>query len=88
MHNLYMNQKPVNVLRKTLAEAIGLPRASKEPVYLTRCGRRIAAIVDADVYDALVERAEDAIDRAELRAVRDENDFVPWEEVKADLGML
>jgi len=27
------------------------------------------------------------MDRAELQAARSEDDFVPWEEVKADLGL-
>jgi hypothetical protein len=44
-------------------------------------------LVDAASYDALVEAAEDALDRAELAAVRLDDDYVPWEEVKADLGL-
>jgi hypothetical protein len=31
--------------------------------------------------------AEGALDRAELPIARDEGDYVPWEQVKADLGM-
>jgi len=44
-------------------------------------------IVDVEHYDALVERAEDIADRAELRAAREEDDFIPWEWVKAELGL-
>lgn len=43
--------------------------------------------MDAEAYDALVEAAEDAADRAELRAARAEDDYVPWEEVKVNLGL-
>ncbi|MGH9156684.1 MAG: type II toxin-antitoxin system prevent-host-death family antitoxin [Acidimicrobiales bacterium] len=62
-------------------------RASGEPVYVTRRGRRVAVIVDSDAYDALVDSAEDATDQAELEAARVEDDYVPWEEVKAELGL-
>ena len=44
-------------------------------------------LVDAASYDALVESVEEAVDRAELQAARLEDDYVPWEEVKADLGL-
>lgn len=54
---------------------------------MTRRGRRVAVIVDADLYDQLIEEAEDALDRRELVAARDEDDYVPWDEVKADLGL-
>ena len=60
---------------------------SGEPVYVTRRGRRVGVIVDADAYDALVEAVDDTLDRAELAAARAENDYVPWDEVKADLGL-
>ena len=87
VYNLYMSEMAVSDARYHLAEAIEQARVSKEPVYVTRHGRRVAAIVDAAAYDSLVERAEDAIDRAELSAAREESDFVPWEDVKADLGL-
>lgn len=44
-------------------------------------------ILDADLYDQVVEAAEDAIDRRELEAAREDDDYVPWDEVKADLGL-
>ncbi|MDA8278998.1 MAG: type II toxin-antitoxin system Phd/YefM family antitoxin [Actinomycetota bacterium] len=62
-------------------------RTTGEPVYVTRRGRRVAVIIDAEDYDDLVERAEDIVDRAELQAARKEDDFVPWEQVKAELGL-
>lgn len=82
-----MSELPVSRARDRFAEAIDSARTSHEPVYVTRRGRRVAVIVDADAYDALVEAAEDAADRAELRLAREEDDFVPWEEVKAQLGL-
>ena len=50
-------------------------------------GRRVAVIIDPDSYDELVDAAEDALDRHELELARAENDFIPWAEVKADLGL-
>ena len=44
-------------------------------------------ILDPRLYERLVEDAEDSLDRAELRAAREEDDYVPWDEVKADLGL-
>ena len=56
-------------------------------MYVTRHGRQVAVIVDVSDYRALVEAAEDAVDRVELEAARADDDFVPWEEVKNDLGL-
>ena len=82
-----MSELAVSEARDRFADAIEEARRSGEPVYVTRRGRRVAVIIDADAYDALVEQAEDAMDRAELRAARDEDDYVPWEEVKVELGL-
>ncbi|MGH9245255.1 MAG: type II toxin-antitoxin system Phd/YefM family antitoxin [Acidimicrobiales bacterium] len=81
-----MSELAVSEARDHLAEVIERAR-SGEPVYVTRRGRRVAVIVDAATYDALVEAAEDALDRAELGAARAEDDYVPWDEVKAELGL-
>lgn len=86
MYDSYMSDLAVSEAREHLAEAIDRAR-SGEPVYVTRRGRRVAVIVDAEAYDSLVESAEEALDRAELRAARADADYVPWEEVKADLGL-
>lgn len=77
----------VSEARNHLAEAIDEARRTREPVYVTRRGRRVAVIVDAEAFDQLVEAAEDARDRAELEAARRDDDYVPWDEVKADLGL-
>ncbi|MEW6155471.1 MAG: type II toxin-antitoxin system prevent-host-death family antitoxin [Actinomycetota bacterium] len=81
-----MSELAVSQARDRLAEVIERARAG-EPVYVTRRGRRVAVVVDAATYDALVEAAEDALDRAELAIARAEDDYVPWEEVKAELGL-
>ncbi len=43
-------------------------------------------IISPDAIDRIVDIAEDIEDRRELAAARAEDDFVPWEEVKAELG--
>lgn len=87
LYDSYMSEMTVSAAREDFAGAIERARRSGEPVYVTRRGRRVGVIVDADAYDALVEAAEDPRDRAELAAARAEDDYVPWEEVKADLGL-
>jgi len=82
-----MTELAVSEARDHLAAAIDQARRSGEPVYVTRRGRRVAVIVDAEAYERMVERADDEDDRRELRAAREENDYVPWDEVKADLGL-
>lgn len=82
-----MTELAVSDARDHLAEAIEQARRSGEPIYVTRRGRRVAVIVDADAYEQMVEAAEDAVDRRELQAAREENDYIPWDEVKADLGL-
>ena len=77
----------VSEARNHLAGAIDEARRTREPVYVTRRGRRVAVIVDAEAFDQLVEAAEDARDRGELDAARRDDDYVPWDEVKADLGL-
>lgn len=62
------------------------------PVYLARRGRRVAAVIDADDLDELLALAEDISDiraaaqaRAEMAATGETP--IPWEQVKADLGL-
>jgi prevent-host-death family protein len=88
MYDSYMSELAVSTARDHLAEAIEQARTSGEPVYVTRRGRRVAVIVDAEAYDSLVEAAEEALDQAELGAARAEDDYVPWEQAKADLGLV
>lgn len=82
-----MSELPVSEARERLAEVIDDARRTGEPVYVTRRGRRVAVIMDADAYDRIVDEAEDRADRAALAAARAEDDYVPWDEVKAELGL-
>ena len=82
----------VSDARQQLAAIIDRARAEHAPVYLARRGRRVAAVIDADDLERLLELAEDMCDvraaeaaRAEMRATGEEP--IPWEQVKADLGL-
>lgn len=78
--------------RTQLAAIIDRARADHQPVYVARRGRRVAAVIDADDLDCLIELAEDMADiraaeqaRAEMKATGATP--IPWEEVKVDLGL-
>ena len=88
LYDSYMTDLAVSEARQHLAAAIEETRRTGEPVYVTRRGRRVAVIVDADTYDRVVATAEEAIDHVELEAARVDDDYVPWDEVKADLGLV
>jgi len=82
----------VSEARGQLSALIDRARADHQPVFLSRHGRRVAAVIDADDLDRLIELAEDMADiraatdaRAEMLATKEEP--VPWEQVKAELGL-
>jgi prevent-host-death family protein len=82
----------VSDAKRQLGALIDRAHLGHEPVYLTRHGRRVVAIVDADEYDRLLELAEDAADaEAAIEARREMEETavlpVPWEDVKAELGL-
>ena len=87
MYDSYMNEVAVSEARNRLAEVIEESRRSGEPISVTRRGRRVAVILDSDAFDRLVDRADDVEDRRELDAARADDDYVPWDEVKAALGL-
>lgn len=87
-----MSELTVSEARARLADVVDEARVAREPVYLTRRGRRVAAVVDATYLDWLIELAEDHLDVEAARAARDEmaetgDSAIPWDQVKADLGL-
>ncbi len=95
MYGWHMSQDAtltVTEARRTLAAIIDRVRADHKPVYLERRGRRVVALIDADDLDEMIALAEDMADiraaeaaRAEMRATGEAP--IPWEQVKADLGL-
>ncbi len=86
MYDSYMSEIAVSVARSRLAEVIEQSRRSGEPISVTRRGRRVAVIIDSEAFDRLVDAANDVEDRRELARARADDDYVPWDEVKAMLG--
>ena len=83
----YMTEVAVSDARSRLAEMIEQSHRSGEPISVTRRGRRVAVILDSEAFDRLLDSADDAEDRRELDAARTDDDYVPWDEVKAALGL-
>lgn len=78
--------------RTQLAAIVDRARTEHKPVYVTRRGHRVAAVIDADDLDRILALAEDMADiraaeesRAEMKATGEAP--IPWDEVKADLGL-
>jgi prevent-host-death family protein len=88
MYGSYMTVMAVTEARENLAEVIERARIDHEPVHLTRRGRPIAVIIDAEDFKRMVAIAEDALDIAAADAAEEAGDFVPWEQVKAELGLV
>ena len=86
MSDSYMMEVAVSEARDRLAEVIDETRRSGEPISVTRRGRRVAVIIDSNAFDRLVDIGDDIEDRRELDAARADDDYVPWDEVKAALG--
>jgi prevent-host-death family protein len=78
--------------REQLAAVIDRARTEHRPVFLSRRGRRVAAVIDADDLERLLDLAEDMADIRAAEAARAEMREtgatpIPWDEVKADLGL-
>lgn len=87
-----MTEMSLTEARARLADVVDQARVDRDPVYLTRRGRRVAALVDAGQLEQLIESAEDLADLRAAAAARTEmtetgEPAIPWEQVKADLGM-
>ena len=87
-----MSEMTVTEARARLADVVDQARVEHDPVFLTRRGRRVAAVIDADHLEQLIEAAEDLADLQAAAAARAEmaetgQGAIPWEQVKADLGL-
>ncbi len=86
-----VTEMTVSNARARLADVVDAARVGHDPVYLTRRGQRVAAVIDADELDRLIAAAEDLADLKAVRAARaeiaDGEPVIPWEQVKVDLGL-
>jgi len=83
-----MGELTVSQAREHLAELIDSTQRSGEPVVLTRHGRPVAVVLDYALFERLVAAVEETSGRQALAQAREDDDTVPWEQVKADLGLL
>lgn len=86
-----MNHVAITDARGRLASIID--EARTEPVYLTRRDRAVAAVVDAQLLEQLLEDAEELADIRAVDAAWEETERlsetpIPWEDVKRDLGLI
>jgi antitoxin Phd len=86
-----MSEMPLTEARARLADVVDAARVDHDPVFLTRRGRRVAAVIAAEDLDRLIEAAEDLADIRAAQQARDEIaggvEPIPWEQVRADLGL-
>lgn len=89
-----MTSKTIAVaeLRQHLADVVDRVRADHEWVYVARRGRPVAVLLSAEDFDHILELAEDMEDIQAAEAAREEmrqtgETPIPWEQVKADLGL-
>jgi prevent-host-death family protein len=85
-----MTEIAITDARDRLASVID--QARKSPVYFTRRGVKLVAVVDADYFDELLEAADELADiRAASRAWEEAQALgetpIPWEAAKRDLGL-
>ncbi len=87
LYDSYMKELAVSEARERLAEIIEESGRTGDPIALTKRGRRVAVLVAPDVFEMLSRNAEDAFDRAAVTLSSEDDDFIPWEEVKGELGL-
>lgn len=85
LYNTEVTAMNVSEAREKLAEAIDT--AQSEAVVLERYGRPAAVLVSMERYEQLLDAFEESEDVAAFdAAMAEEDDNIPWEQVKADLG--
>lgn len=70
-----------------LLELLGLVDDDARTIYLTRDGKRVAAIVPADAAEYLDRVEDEYYARRATEAMEDGGPTIPWEQVKAELHL-
>ncbi|MFA5606056.1 MAG: type II toxin-antitoxin system Phd/YefM family antitoxin [Leucobacter sp.] len=71
--------------RKNFADVVR--QAQSEPVTIEKRGQREAVMIAPELFDSLVEAAEELEDISSFdEAMAEEGENIPWDEVKAELG--
>ena len=85
-----MTRKSAAEVRDKLTENLASVETTGEPVAIESEGRTVAVIVSVEDFallQRLREEEEDRIDVAALKHVRKEPGSIPWDKIKADLGL-
>lgn len=81
---------PISDARDSLADVVSRAHYAGRITYVTRCGQRLAAVVPAEVAEA-IERAEDAADVAAAREALARIDAaeapIPLTQLRDELGL-
>lgn len=82
----------VSQARTRLAEIIENVQKKHVPVFLSRRGKRVAAIIDSADLEKIIKNSEDLEDLLSAEAaykemIETKQEPIPWEEVKKDLGL-
>ena len=78
---------PVTEAREEMAAIIRRAEVASERVMLTRHGRRVAAVVSAEDLE-LLELLEDRADLGLMReALAESDERIPYDKLRADLGL-
>ena len=82
-----MTHMSVTKARSEFAEIVNRAAYGHERIVITRRGKDIAAVVPAEDM-GLLEELEDRMDiKAAEKALAESDELIPWEKVKADLGL-
>lgn len=81
-----MTRLAASTLRQQLADTLNRVAYKGERIVLERRGKDVAALVSLDDL-ALLEQLEDRIDLEAARAALKEPGSIPWDKVKARLGL-
>ncbi|WAH98325.1 type II toxin-antitoxin system Phd/YefM family antitoxin [Arthrobacter sp. MMS18-M83] len=87
-----MTDIAITEARNHLATIVDTAHREHEPVFLTRRGIRVAAVIDSAELERLREAAEEledirAVDLAWEEMEQTGQTPIPWEDVKRDLGL-
>lgn len=81
-----MTRIAASKMRKDLADTLNRVAYGKERIVLRRRGKDLAAVIPIEDL-AFLEELEDRVDLEAARKALKEKGRIPWEKVKAELGL-
>ncbi len=81
-----MRQLATTKAREAFADIIDRVASHRERIILRRRGKAVAALVPMEDFE-LIRRIEDKLDNEAADEALKEAETIPWEKLKADLGL-